>query len=454
LTAAPPRDSAERTRRRLQLSVRRRRATSVLAVGFVVLGAAAAATGAWALWAGAVAVGLVASGYLVLARRLRRVSVEHEMAVAFGPDTDALYDWAAFEAVAVREAVAVGFDVDDPSVVSEIRVGHAALARFLAAYALGWLLTPVVALIRAAGGDLGDLADERRYPVIARVIQAQQAGRAQSLRVLAAGLVATAGATGVTAVTAGGTASASPVVAQSATVSYTVQTGDTLGGIAAHFDTTVTALAEANGIPDVNLIFVGQVLSVPSAAPPETPATYTVVAGDTLGGIAAQLGTSLSRLAAINGITNPNLIYVGEVLHTTAAAQTAAAPTAAAQTTAAATAVRVALAQVGVPYVYGGASPQEGFDCSGLVMYAWAAAGVQLPHYSVSQYDDTERITEAQLQPGDLVFYDNDSGPQPGHVAMYIGNGQVVAANQSGTDVQTQSISYDGTTWGFGRVVS
>jgi cell wall-associated NlpC family hydrolase len=111
----------------------------------------------------------------------------------------------------------------------------------------------------------------------------------------------------------------------------------------------------------------------------------------------------------------------------------------------------VALAQVGKPYVYGGAGPNS-FDCSGLVMYAWAAAGVSLPHYSVSQYSGTARITEAELEPGDIVFYDNESGPQPGHEALYIGNGQVVAANTTGTDVQTQSITYDGTPMGFGRV--
>jgi cell wall-associated NlpC family hydrolase len=122
------------------------------------------------------------------------------------------------------------------------------------------------------------------------------------------------------------------------------------------------------------------------------------------------------------------------------------------ESAAAAIAVKVALEQVGVPYVWGGASPQEGFDCSGLVMYAWAAAGVQLEHYTVSQYEETTRISASQLLPGDLVFYDNYNGPQPGHVAMYIGNGMVVSANETGTNVQTQSINYDGTIIGYGQV--
>ena len=75
------------------------------------------------------------------------------------------------------------------------------------------------------------------------------------------------------------------------------------------------------------------------------------------------------------------------------------------------------------------------------VLYAWAAAGVSLPHYTVSQYEDTERITAAELQPGDLVFYDNYSGPQPGHVAMYIGNGQVVHASTETKPVYVTSVS-------------
>lgn len=118
----------------------------------------------------------------------------------------------------------------------------------------------------------------------------------------------------------------------------------------------------------------------------------------------------------------------------------------------AATAVSTALAQVGTPYVWGGAAP-GGFDCSGLVMYAWGRAGVSLPHYTVSQYNATTQIPIADAQPGDIVFYDiPGGGAQPAHEALYIGNGQVVAANQTGTNVQTQSMYYDGTIMGVGRV--
>jgi peptidoglycan DL-endopeptidase CwlO len=98
---------------------------------------------------------------------------------------------------------------------------------------------------------------------------------------------------------------------------------------------------------------------------------------------------------------------------------------------AAAEAVQYAESRVGDPYVWAAAGPDE-FDCSGLVMWAYAQAGVYLPHYSGSQYDDTIHIPMSDLEPGDLVF-----PADPGeHVAMYIGNGEIVQAPYTGADVQ------------------
>ena len=89
----------------------------------------------------------------------------------------------------------------------------------------------------------------------------------------------------------------------------------------------------------------------------------------------------------------------------------------------AAVAVRFAMAQVGKAYVYGAAGPNA-FDCSGLMMAAWGAAGVGLPHSSSAQYGSGTHISASQLQPGDLVFYYSPIS----HVDMYIGNGMVVGA--------------------------
>lgn len=110
-------------------------------------------------------------------------------------------------------------------------------------------------------------------------------------------------------------------------------------------------------------------------------------------------------------------------------------------------AVAAAMSMQGVPYVWGGASPSQGFDCSGLVMWAWAQAGRSLPHSSSAQYSVTRRISAAELQPGDLVFYYSPIS----HVAMYIGNGMIVHAPNSRSVVRTASMTYTGSPVGYGR---
>lgn len=102
--------------------------------------------------------------------------------------------------------------------------------------------------------------------------------------------------------------------------SYTVQAGDTLSGIAERFGSTVDTLARTNNISNPDRIYVGQVLSIPGTdpvTPPPAPApstTYMVQAGDTLSGIADRFGTTVDSLARTNNISNPNLIYPGQVL--------------------------------------------------------------------------------------------------------------------------------------------
>jgi cell wall-associated NlpC family hydrolase len=98
-------------------------------------------------------------------------------------------------------------------------------------------------------------------------------------------------------------------------------------------------------------------------------------------------------------------------------------------------AAKIALQYLGVPYVWGGASP-SGFDCSGLVMYVYAQLGISLPHYTVSQWDVTEPISESQMQPGDLVFFDDVQ-----HVGIYIGSGEFVDAPHTGSVVRIDSLS-------------
>ena len=98
-------------------------------------------------------------------------------------------------------------------------------------------------------------------------------------------------------------------------------------------------------------------------------------------------------------------------------------------------AVAYAKAQVGKSYVYGASGP-DSFDCSGLTSAAWQQAGVSLPRTSSAQYAAGNKISESELQPGDLVFYYSPIS----HVGMYIGNGQIVNALNPGSGVQISGL--------------
>jgi peptidoglycan DL-endopeptidase CwlO len=110
-------------------------------------------------------------------------------------------------------------------------------------------------------------------------------------------------------------------------------------------------------------------------------------------------------------------------------------PTSAPASGSAAAAVSYAMAQVGDAYVYG-ATGDSAFDCSGLTMRAWGAAGVGLPHSSSAQFSSGPHISASALQPGDLVFYYSPIS----HVGMYIGNGMIVHAANPSTGVQVTGL--------------
>jgi cell wall-associated NlpC family hydrolase len=101
-------------------------------------------------------------------------------------------------------------------------------------------------------------------------------------------------------------------------------------------------------------------------------------------------------------------------------------------------ALRYALTRRGDPYVWGAAGPNQ-FDCSGLVMWAYAQVGISLEHYTGDQWGEGEHISRSQLQPGDLVFFFADIG----HVGMYIGDGLMLDAPDFGQPVQVQPVFWD-----------
>jgi murein DD-endopeptidase len=113
-------------------------------------------------------------------------------------------------------------------------------------------------------------------------------------------------------------------------------------------------------------------------------------------------------------------------------------------------AAAIAVKEVGVPYRWGGASP-AGFDCSGLVYWAYGRLGIRLPHSSYALYDQGRRVTRSRMRAGDLLFF---SGL--GHVGIYIGRGRMVHAPHSGSRVQVVRLggsSYGARLVGVRRVV-
>ncbi|MDR4950466.1 bifunctional lytic transglycosylase/C40 family peptidase [Neobacillus cucumis] len=111
---------------------------------------------------------------------------------------------------------------------------------------------------------------------------------------------------------------------------------------------------------------------------------------------------------------------------------------------------------VGWPYVWGGANPNTGFDCSGFIQWTFAQAGIKLSRTAQEQYDESSKISPAEARPGDFVFYTNtyETDKYITHIGIYMGNGKMFDSNSSGIGIHNIKIPY----WqshlvGFGRVI-
>ena len=104
-------------------------------------------------------------------------------------------------------------------------------------------------------------------------------------------------------------------------------------------------------------------------------------------------------------------------------------------------AVKAALSTVGTPYRWGGESPTTGFDCSGLVRWAYGRVGIELPHNSYALYSEGRRVRESRMEEGDILFFEG-----LGHVGLYLGNGRMVHSPETGRNVEV--VRLDATNYG------
>ena len=164
---------------------------------------------------------------------------------------------------------------------------------------------------------------------------------------------------------------------------------------------------------------------------------YVVKAGDTLSSIASSEGVPLAALESANPGLVSAVLQIGQtVVIPSASAVAADVP---APSTFGAELAALAPKYLGVRYVFGGADPAYGFDCSGLVWYLAHVLGVTLPRTSSGQFDVGTPIPRNELEPGDLVFFDTEG--YASHVGIYMGNDEFMQAENWGTVTMYTSLS-------------
>ena len=188
-------------------------------------------------------------------------------------------------------------------------------------------------------------------------------------------------------------------------------------------------------------------VAVPAlTSPASAHSSYTVQPGDTLSSIAQDVGSTWRQLYSANRdvVSSPNTLYPGQILQTGGGGSARqAAPASSGGGGGGSTVQDGAFEQQllaeasqlsGIPYVYGGASPGEGFDCSGFTSYVFAQAGKTIPRTSSEQAAAATPVSGDDLRAGDLIFY--SPGGSVSHVAIYAGDGMVWEAPGSGTQVR------------------
>jgi peptidoglycan DL-endopeptidase LytE len=273
------------------------------------------------------------------------------------------------------------------------------------------------------------------------------------------------------------------------TESYVVRPGENLYSIATAHGTTVDALAALNNISDPSVLAAGQVLQVPMVArtsptatptpaalatvsptPTRTPTLstyafiYVVQPGDTAASIARRFSLSVEDLVVANRLASPDRIGPGDQLKIDpGAAQRANAtpsptpstivtaspsPTRTATlsptrtSTSTSSVVDVAMRYRGAPYAYAGVGP-EAFDCSGFTYFVYRQAGQPISRDIFEQYAAGTHPARNELQPGDLVFFENTYMDGLSHVGLFVGGDQFIHAADEDSGVTVSSLSSD-----------
>lgn len=222
---------------------------------------------------------------------------------------------------------------------------------------------------------------------------------------------------------------------------------------------TTTASAMEPGQPDPPVVDTQVADGVQASGTEAAEVTHTVVSGDTVWKLAQRYDSTVSAIIVVNGLDAQALIHVGEVLtipqgeasvsatptaapeRVTASASLSATPSEepSATTTSSNTVLDIAHRYIGTPYVWGGSTP-AGFDCSGFTQYVYAQAGISIPRTSAAQRNAGTQVAASQAQPGDLVWW-------PGHVGIYVGDGQYIAAFSPGNPLSVRAIYKDNPTF-------
>lgn len=231
-----------------------------------------------------------------------------------------------------------------------------------------------------------------------------------------------------------------PFTASAATTTYKVTSGDTLSKIGSKYHVSYKTIMNWNNLKTTK-IKVGQKLKIKTSSSSSSKVTsstaYKVKAGDTLSKIAKKYGVSYKTIMSWNNLKSTK-INVGQKLKikgTTKKVSTSVTTSSA--NTKLQKAVSIAKTVLGIRYAFGGSS-KSGFDCSGLVYYAYKNAGLSVYRTSAAGYYSISTATSSP-KIGDLVFFKNTYKSGISHIGLYMGSGKFISA--SGSKVQISSVS-------------